>query len=225
MFKLSLPYLHINNIPISYVDSVNSLCCTFADAHKDHNDILRQMRTLSDRSNRLLGIFHGCYTKVLIELGRSYCGWFYCSFLWKQFNKSTISNILVAYNDLYRKISQVSRRSGAGEMFVQNNIPNFESLLRKETFSFTSILKCSSNAIISTIESCWILKYVIWKPWHIDRLFIYFFFIPIALDTSNLYIDKICNIFYIFIVFIIFSIYMTNYYFLPCFFLIPIIYS
>ena len=92
--------------------------------------------------------------EVLIELGRSYCGWFYCSYLWKQFNKSTISNILVAYNDLYRKILHVSRRSSASEMFVQNNIPNFESLLRKETFSFTSRLKCSSNAIISTIESC-----------------------------------------------------------------------
>ena len=91
---------------------------------------------------------------ILIELGRSYCGSFYCSYLWTQFNKSTISKIRVAYNDLYRKILHVSRRSSASEMFVKNNIPNFESLLRKETFSFTSRLKCSSNAIISTIESC-----------------------------------------------------------------------
>ena len=60
------------------------------------------------------------------------------------------------------------RRSSASEMFVKNNIPNFESLLRKETFSFASRLKCPSNAIISMIESCWILKYVNWKPWHID---------------------------------------------------------
>ena len=172
LFKLSLPYLHINNIPISYVDSVKYLGFTFAGAHKDDNDILRQMRTLYARSNRLLRIFHGCSTKVLIELGRSYCGSFYCSYLWTQFNKSTRSKIRVAYNDLYRKILHVSRRSSASEMFVKNNIPNFESLLRKESFSFTSRLKCSSNAIISTIESCWILKYVIWKPWHIDRLFI-----------------------------------------------------
>ena len=172
LFKLSLPYLHINNIPISYVDSVKYLVFTFAGAHKDDNDILRQMRTLYARSNRLLRIFHGCNTKVLIELGRSYCGSFYCSYLWTQFNKSTISKIRVAYNDLYRKILHVSRRSSASEMFVKNNIPNFESLLRKESFSFTSRLKCSSNAIISTIESCWILKYVIWKPWHIERLFI-----------------------------------------------------
>ena len=52
----------------------------------------------------------------------------------------------------------VSRRNGASEKFVKNNIPNFESFLQKETFSFTSRLKCTSNAIISTIESCWILE-------------------------------------------------------------------
>ena len=71
------------------------------------------MITLYARLNRLLRIFHGCNTKVLIELGRSYCGSFYCSYLWTQFNKSTISKIRVSYNDLYRKILHISRRSGA----------------------------------------------------------------------------------------------------------------
>ena len=81
------------------------------------------MRTLYARSNRLVGIFHGCNTTVPIELGRSYCGSLYCRYLWTQFNKSTISKILVAYNDLYRKILHVSRRSSASEMFVKNNVP------------------------------------------------------------------------------------------------------
>ena len=40
LFKLFLPYLHINNIPISYVDSVKYLGFTFAGAHMDDNDIL-----------------------------------------------------------------------------------------------------------------------------------------------------------------------------------------
>ena len=46
LFKLSLLYLHINNIPISYVDLVKYLGFAFASTHKDDNDILRQMRTL-----------------------------------------------------------------------------------------------------------------------------------------------------------------------------------
>ena len=104
LFKLSLLNLHINNIPILYVYSVKYLGFIFAGAHKDDNDILRQMRTLYARSNRLLRIVHYCNTKVLIELGRSYCGSFYCSYVLTQFNKSAISKICVAYNDLYCKI-------------------------------------------------------------------------------------------------------------------------
>ena len=122
MFKLSLPYLHITNVPISYVDSVKFLGFTFAGAHRDDNDILRQMRTLYARSNRLLRIFHGSNTKVLIELGRSYCSSFYCSYLWTQFKKSTLTKIRVAYNNLYRKNLHVSGRGSDSEMFVKNII-------------------------------------------------------------------------------------------------------
>ena len=92
------------------------------------------MRTLYARSNRLLRIFQGCNTKVLIELGRSYCGSFYCSYLWTQFNKSTISKIRVAYNDLYRKILHVSRRSSASKMFDKNNIPTLNCYFEKKLF-------------------------------------------------------------------------------------------
>ena len=59
-------------------------------------------------------------------------------------------------------------------MFVDNNIPNFEALLRKELASvfFTSQLNVSTNSIIRAIENCWLIKYVIYKPWHIDKLFL-----------------------------------------------------
>ena len=42
-------------------------------------------------------------------------------------------------------------RSSVGKMFVDNNIPNFEVLLRKEVFSFTSSLTVSTNSIIREI--------------------------------------------------------------------------
>ena len=106
LFKLSLLYLHVCNFPISYHDSVKYLGFRFVGDHMDDNNILKQMRTIYARSNRLLRIFLGCTIMVLIELGRSYCGSLYCSYLWMQFNKSTLSKIHVYYNDLlvYRKI-------------------------------------------------------------------------------------------------------------------------
>ena len=136
----------------------------FSRNHKDDDGMLRQMRTLYAPSNRIIRIFHNCSAKVLIELGKSFCGSFYCSYLWSQYNKSSFSKIRVAYNNLYRKILHVPRRSSASKMFVDNNIPNFEALLRKEMFSLTSRLSVSTNTIIGAIKNCWLMKYVIWKP-------------------------------------------------------------
>ena len=78
---------------------------------------------------------------------RSFCGSFYCSYLWFQYNKSSFSKIRVACNNLYRKILHVPPHSSACKMFVDNNIPNLEALLREEGFSFTSRLNVSTDSI------------------------------------------------------------------------------
>ena len=84
LYKLCLPHVHINNVPLVYVDYIKYLAFIFSRNHKDEDDMLRQMRTLYVRSNRIIKIFPNCSTKVLIELGRSFCGSFYCSYLWSQ---------------------------------------------------------------------------------------------------------------------------------------------
>ena len=80
-FKLSLPKLTMNSVHIPYTDSNKYLGFTFASSHKDDNDMLRQMRMLYARSNRLVRLFHSCNNDVLLELGRNFCGSFYCSYL------------------------------------------------------------------------------------------------------------------------------------------------
>ena len=51
LYKLCLPCLHINNMPLVYVDSIKYFGFTFSRNHKDDDDMLRQMRTLYARSN------------------------------------------------------------------------------------------------------------------------------------------------------------------------------
>ena len=63
--------------------------------------------------------------------------------------KSSFSKIRVAYNNFYRKLLHVTGRSSASAMFVENNIPNFECLIRRDIYSFTTRLKTSSNTLIS----------------------------------------------------------------------------
>ena len=171
LFKLRFPELNINTTLIPYTDSIKYLGFTFTNSHKDDNDMLRQMRMLYARFNRLVRLFQSCSRNVFIELGRSFCGSFYCNYLWTYYNKASFSKIRVAYNDLYRKTLHVSRRSSTSAMFVNNNIPTFECLIRRDIFSFTSKLKVSTNKLINTIENSWLPKYVIWKPLHVYRLF------------------------------------------------------
>ena len=68
-------------MPLVYADSIKYLGITFSRNHGDDDDMLRQMRALYARSNRIIRIFHNCSANLLIELGRSFCGSFYCSYL------------------------------------------------------------------------------------------------------------------------------------------------
>ena len=152
LYKLALPVLHINSMPISYTDNIKYLGFIFSNNNNDDAEMLRQMRLLYYRSNRLVGLFNKCSKTVLIELCRRFCTIFYRLYFETQYKKATFSKLRVAYNNVYRKILGLCRRSSASEMFVTNNILNFEALMRKSIFAFTNRLSISNNAIICTIQ-------------------------------------------------------------------------
>ena len=85
--------------------------------------------------------------------------------------KATFSKLRVAYNNVYRKVFGLKRRSSAGEMFLLKTISNFEALMRKSIFAFTTRLTNSKNAIICTIQRSWVIRDLIWKVWT-DKLYI-----------------------------------------------------
>ena len=171
LYKLAIPVLHINSMPISYTDSIKYLGYTFSSNNSDDAEMLRQMRLLYCRSNRLVGLFSKCSKAVLIELCKKICTTFYCPYFWTQYKKATFSKLRVAYNKVYRKILGLCRRSSASEMFVTNNILNFEKLMGKSTFAFTSCLSISNNAIICTIQKSWVIRKTVWKSWT-DKLYL-----------------------------------------------------
>ena len=171
LYKLALPSLHINHLPISYTDSIKYLGYICTSDNSDDAEMLRQMRLLYCRSNRLIRMFNKCSQNVLIELCRSFCTTFYCPYFWTQHKKATFSKLRVAYNNVYRKIFGLKRRSSASEMFVLNNISNFEALMRKSIFAFTTRLSNSKNAIICPIQRSWAIRDLIWKVWT-DKLYI-----------------------------------------------------
>ena len=170
-YKRFIPPLYLNKLPVLYTDSIKYLGYTFSSNNCDDNDMLKQMRMLYCRSNRLVRLFSKCSKPVLLELCKSFCTVFYCSYFWTNYKKTTFSKIRVAYNNVYRKILDVPKRGSASTMFVSNGIPNFEALIRKSIFSFNSRLQTSCNSLICTIEESWIMRNVIWKTWD-DKLYI-----------------------------------------------------
>ena len=72
---------------------------------------------------------------------------------------------LHTYNNVYRNVLGLKQRSSASEMFVLNNISNFEAVMRKSIFAFTTCLSNSKNAIICTIQKSWVIRDLIWKVW------------------------------------------------------------
>ena len=63
---------------------------------QDDDDMLRQMRTLYIRSNKLLRTFYHCSIDVKLELFSSFCTSFYCCYLWTALKKSTFNKLRVA---------------------------------------------------------------------------------------------------------------------------------
>ena len=105
--------------------------------------MLRQMRLLNCRSNRLSKMFNKTSKNVLIELCRSLPTTFYCPYFWTVYKQATFSKICVAYNNVYRKLLDLCHRSSASEMFVMNNISNSEAINRKSIFALKSRLSNS----------------------------------------------------------------------------------
>ena len=120
----------MNTLSIMYTDSIKYLGFTFTSNNCDDADILKQMRMLYCRPNCLIRVFNKCSKPVLLELRRSFCTVFFCPYFWTNYKKTTFSKIRVAYNNVYRKILGVTRRSSVCTMIVTNDIPNFESFLR-----------------------------------------------------------------------------------------------
>ena len=98
--------------------------------------MLRQMRLLNAKSNTLLRTFSHCSSDVKVTLFQSYCTALYCPFLSNDYKKSTFSKIRVAFNNAYRNIFGLPKRSTASAMYATHNICNFETMLRKNIYGF-----------------------------------------------------------------------------------------
>ena len=109
---------------------------------KGDADMLKQLRLLYAKANRITRMFHYCTVDVKLLLIKSYCTSFYCGYLWSDYKASTFSKLRVAFNNVYRRVLGLPQWSSASEMYVTHNIENFEEHLRKILYGFVQRLGC-----------------------------------------------------------------------------------
>ena len=119
------------------------------------------MRLLYAKSNTLLRTFSHCSSDVKVTFFQSYCTALYCPFLWNDYKKSTFSKIRATFNNAYRKIFGLPKRSSANiaqcmDILITHathNICNFETMLRKNihVYGFMHRLEYSTNTIIRSL--------------------------------------------------------------------------
>ena len=117
---------------------------------QDDEDMLRQMRNLYIRSNKLLRYY--CSTDVKLELFKSYCTSLYCYYLWTAYKKSTFDRLRVAFNNAYRRVLSQPWRCSASAMYSNFGINYSEITIRKSTNEFIQRLAKSTNLLIMTID-------------------------------------------------------------------------
>ena len=139
-FKLHCPTMTLNSVPMEYITDVKYLGFMFTSDSKDDVDMQKQLRTFYARSNTILRQFAKCDESVKLELFRSFCTCYYCPYLWLDMTKHSTMKLRVAYNNAHRKILKLHMRCNASQMYVDNNLLNFEALIRIRTNTFISRL-------------------------------------------------------------------------------------
>ena len=164
-FKLYCPAVYLNGNIIDYVEKTKYLGYMFTNDKQDDVEMLRQLRLLYMRSNKIIRMFYFCTIDVKLELFRSFCTSFYCCYLWTGYKKSTFNRLRVAFNNAYRRILDLPWRCSASGMYATYGIYNLEAIIRKQTFGFIGRLRKSCNTIVQTLENAWIIRIQLWHTW------------------------------------------------------------
>ena len=124
---------------------------SFPDWYDD--DVLRQTISLYARANKIIRSFSCASLSVKLALFKAYCTPIYGCQLWSRLVKYSNRKLQVAYNDAFRQLLCEPRRCSASMLFVYNNVPSFDAVVRKLVYSFWCSLCKSDNMLIQAVLS------------------------------------------------------------------------
>ena len=145
---LTLPDVHLDTMMLPRVTNAKYLGVLMNDEMNDEMEMKKQYSRLYARCNTILRKFRNCSVEVKKTLFTAYCTNFYCIPLWCKFTQGTFMKVKVAYNNVFRSLFNYDRRASVSQMFVTNNVFNFDSIYRKCVYDFKSRVLKSQNCIL-----------------------------------------------------------------------------
>ena len=129
-----------------------------SEDQSDDAEISKHIRTLYIRSNKLLRMFSYCTIDVKKSLFKSYCSSLYCCSLWSEYRKATYRKLAVAFNNIHRRMLGLPWRCSASAMYANYDLPNIDTVIKRDLFGFIQRLSVSQNSIVRSIKQSWFYK-------------------------------------------------------------------
>ena len=90
-----------------------------------------------------------------------------CCSMWSDYRKASYKKLTVSFNNVHRRKLYLQCRCSASTMYVNYNLPNLDTVMRRNLFEFIQRLSISQNLIIPVraIENSWHIKIKQWDCW------------------------------------------------------------
>ena len=160
------PPIVLDGRDIAYQPSCKYLGVFISSDTTDDADLSRQLRSLYVRVNSLSRNFKACSNDVKALLFTSFCSNVYAGHCWSNFKKSSMSKLVIAFNNCFRRLMSYRKSCSASAMYVSNNVRSMPELLRKAIYSFRERILHSNNTLVLTISSASCFYSALWCHWN-----------------------------------------------------------
>ena len=99
----------------------------------------------------ILRKFHMCSADVKLMLFRAHCTPMYCSHLWWDFRKGTMTKLVTCYHNILKRALGLSKSESTSATCIYFGVTSCEAVIRGLIYRFMTRVDRSSNAIMSAI--------------------------------------------------------------------------
>ena len=146
-----VPSFYVSGSRFNIVSKKGCLGYIISSNDKDDFAVQKECRAVCERGNMLLIKFKICSTEVKKQLFTSYCSSFYCCVLWSNFNKTSLQDLQVAYNNIFRLLMNLPYECRVSPHYIARGLNHFSVIRRKLVHSLYQSILLSNNTLISTL--------------------------------------------------------------------------